>query len=347
MAEKIKRFLRLLHKHNLHQASLVIVFLALGGTLLSLTSMAEPMPKAALSVKQAVPKVTPVTVTKPKPIDTVAAEPPAVVPVAKTVTPLITVSPKVAVGSKSEPVVKSSPSSNVSGLAPTTPPSSGSSGSSTAGNTGTTTSYTSTNWSGYLSTSGTFTTISANWTVPSVSGNGTSTSADGTWVGIGGVTTADLIQAGTEDSVSASGHVTTNAFYETLPATSQTVYSMTVSAGDSMSVSLTETSTSEWTISIIDNTTSQTYTRSIYYTSTNSSAEWVEEDPSYTNGSMIPFDDFGTVTFSNASITKNGTVDNLNTGDALPITMVNSSNTPIATPSAIEDGGSSFSITYD
>jgi len=85
----------------------------------------------------------------------------------------------------------------------------------------------------------------------------------------------------------------------------------------------------------------------LFYSSTNSSAEWVEEDPSYTNGNMIPFDNFGAVNFSSISTTKSGSVDNLSTGDALPITMVNDANTAVATPSAIEGGGSSFSISHD
>jgi hypothetical protein len=347
MSTKIKRLLKWLHRQNLHHATLVVGILVSGGILCSLTALAQPKPLQIVTVKPTVSQQSAkksVIVAKPVTPAPVATPTPAPVTTPKVVAvkPAV-ISPKVTVGTKTEPVVTASPSSSVSSLAPTSP----STPSSTPSAPATTTSYTSTNWSGYLATSGTYTTVSANWTVPDVSGNGTSASADGTWVGIGGVSTGDLIQAGTQDSVTAGGQVTTNAFYEILPSSSVTVYSITVSPGDSVSTSVVETSPSEWTITITDNTTAKTFTKTLFYTSTNSSAEWVEEDPSYTNGNMIPFDNFGTVDFSGISTTKSGSTDNLNTSNALPITMVNNANTPIATPSAIEGGGSSFSITHD
>src|SRR5207245_6035126 len=61
---------------------------------------------------------------------------------------------------------------------------------------------TSRNWSGYVASGGTFTAVSATWTVPTVSAStsGTSARADATWVGIGGATSTDLVPAGTEGS---------------------------------------------------------------------------------------------------------------------------------------------------
>src|SRR2546427_4217339 len=52
----------------------------------------------------------------------------------------------------------------------------------------------SSNWSGYAASGGTFTSVTATWTVPTVSA--TSPGADATWVGIGGLESQDLIQAG-------------------------------------------------------------------------------------------------------------------------------------------------------
>src|SRR2546427_2616225 len=52
----------------------------------------------------------------------------------------------------------------------------------------------SSNWSGYAANGGTFTSVTATWTVPTVSA--TSSGADATWVGIGGLESQDLIQAG-------------------------------------------------------------------------------------------------------------------------------------------------------
>src|SRR5205807_743579 len=57
----------------------------------------------------------------------------------------------------------------------------------------------SSNWSGYVANGGSFTAVTATWVVPQVSA--TSTGADATWVGIGGLNSRDLIQAGTQASV--------------------------------------------------------------------------------------------------------------------------------------------------
>src|SRR5207244_9005358 len=66
----------------------------------------------------------------------------------------------------------------------------------------------SSNWSGYVANGGSFTAVTATWVVPQVSA--TSTGADATWVGIGGLNSRDLIQAGTQASV-GGGSVTYEA----------------------------------------------------------------------------------------------------------------------------------------
>jgi hypothetical protein len=75
-------------------------------------------------------------------------------------------------------------------------------------------SYSSDNWSGYIDSGQSYSGITGNWIVPTPGGNGTSTSADATWIGIGGVTTDDLIQIGTENTVTSSGKVSSAVFYE-------------------------------------------------------------------------------------------------------------------------------------
>src|SRR5207302_942885 len=79
----------------------------------------------------------------------------------------------------------------------------------------------SSNGSGYAATGGTFTAVSGAWTVPQVSA--TTAGLDATWVGIGGMTTNDLIQAGTQAMVSGRGGVQYEAWIELLPRSSQTV----------------------------------------------------------------------------------------------------------------------------
>jgi Peptidase A4 family len=176
--------------------------------------------------------------------------------------------------------------------------------------------------------------------VPQVAGGSPGVGA--TWVGIGGVNSRDLIQAGTEDDVSSSGRTSYSAWIETLPQPSQRV-PLTVHPGDSVTVSLNEQSQGRWQISFKNNTTGQTYSRNVRYQSSHSSAEWVEEAPSSTGG-VLPIDDFGTVSFGGASATRNGQTVNLSQSGAQPITLVGASGQALAVPSGVGGDGASFSV---
>lgn len=183
--------------------------------------------------------------------------------------------------------------------------------------------------------SGTFTSVSGSWVVPKVTGDGTNTTADAAWIGIGGVSSNDLIQTGTVNTVNPSGTTSTFAFYELLPGAALEIPSLTVSTGDVMSASISESSNGQWLISITDTTTNQNYSTTVSYASTHSSVEWVEEDPSYQNGSLVPFNHFGHVSFSAGSTTKDGVTKTLTALSPSPITLVDHSNTPIVTPSVL------------
>lgn len=256
--------------------------------------------------------------------------------------------PKVA-GAKTEPVVTPAPASSVSGLAPTTTPAPATTSTTAppASPPATTTSYSSLNWSGYMAANATYTSVSGSWIAPQATGNGTSTSADSTWVGIGGVSSGDLIQTGTQNTVSADGHATSSAWYELLPASSQTIPSISVSPGDLMSATISQLSGSQWTISITDKTTNQNFSTSVAYTSSTSSAEWIEENPSYSSRNLVPFDNFGTVNFSAGLTTRNGMTANINNSLAQPIIMVDKTGKPLATPSGLGADGASFSVTHN
>lgn len=133
--------------------------------------------------------------------------------------------------------------------------------------------------------------------------------------------------------------MSTDAFYELLPAPPQYIQSMTISPGDSISASITETSTNLWLIVINDLTTGESFSRSVSYGSSYSSAEWIEEAPSYSNGSLVPLDYFGTVSFSGCSSMVDGFLYTLSNIGASPITMVTSKGSPIAIPSSLYGNG--------
>jgi hypothetical protein len=191
-----------------------------------------------------------------------------------------------------------------------------------------------------------FTGITASWIVPNVSGNSHTLSADGTWIGIGGVTEGDLIQTGTQDIVSSSGQVSIAAFYEMLPNAAVTISNMAIAPGDSVSASIKEVSFEAWTITIADSTNSDSYTTTVLYDSSNSSAEWIEEDPSYGNGNQVPFDEFGSVIFSDATTTLNGTDYTLAGTNPSSITLTTALGQALAVPSAIGGTDNSFSVTH-
>jgi len=196
------------------------------------------------------------------------------------------------------------------------------------------------NWSGYVATGGSFTTVAGTWVVPQVAA--TSTGVDATWVGIGGVSGHDLIQAGTEAAVE-SGAVSYDAWIEMLPQGSEPI-ALAVKAGDSITTTLTEASADVWRITIANNTSGKTYATTVRYASSHSSAEWIEEAPSGMRR-VLPLDEFGMVRFSAASSVEDGKSVSLGAVGAKPVTMIDAAGQPLAQPSAIGADGKSFSVT--
>ena len=198
----------------------------------------------------------------------------------------------------------------------------------------------SSNWSGYAASGGTFTSVTATWTVPTVTA--TSSGADATWVGIGGLTSNDLIQAGTQAMVDGSGTVEYSSWIEMLPQSSRNV-PLSVSAGDSVTVTIAQQTGNDWLITMKNNTTKGTYSVTVQYSSSNSSAEWVQEAPSVGRG-LVSLDQFGTVQFSGASAVRDGKTMSLSALGAKAITMINGLGQAIAQPSTIATDGSSFTV---
>ncbi len=204
---------------------------------------------------------------------------------------------------------------------------------------------TSANWAGYVAEGDKYTGVNGSWIVPAVSADQAhDVSADATWVGIGGVESRDLIQAGTQAIVQGT-HVQYEAWYELLPHY-QTHIPLAIHAGDSVSVSLAQISTGKWQLTFANNSTGKTYQTSLDYDSTLSSAEWIEEMPVGSIGhslSYLPLDNFDNARFTNAGAIVNGTQKQLSETDAHPITMLGA-DMAIATPSVIGNDGTSFSV---
>jgi hypothetical protein len=165
---------------------------------------------------------------------------------------------------------------------------------------------------------------------------------DAAWVGIGGVSSQDLIQSGTQ-AVVLNGKVQYQAWTEILPADSKQL-TIDIHPGDNISVDITEYSRGKWRITFADVTTGKTITKNIAYTSSHSSAEWIEEAPSDSNG-VLPLDNFGSIAFGNCSAVRGGKTQTLAAAKAKPIALVSDTGITLANTSGLNNSGVGFSVT--
>ncbi|MFL5823913.1 MAG: G1 family glutamic endopeptidase [Solirubrobacteraceae bacterium] len=156
-------------------------------------------------------------------------------------------------------------------------------------------SHQSNNWFGYnqgaLESGGKiFHSITAGWRVPRASRHGkrhAEYSSD--WIGIGGgcvdrgcgLTDGTLIQTGTEQDVPAHGTPAYSAWWEIIPGPSLTIRKLHIRPGDRIRASIQEVLplSNVWRITIRDVSRREAYTVSVPYTSTQDTAEWIEETP--------------------------------------------------------------------
>jgi hypothetical protein len=223
------------------------------------------------------------------------------------------------------------------------------------------------NWAGYAARGTTFTGISARWRQPSPSCTRGEHRYSAMWVGLGGysATSQALEQIGTEFDCTASGHVLSNAWYELVPANSNTL-AMKVKPGDLMSAAVLDDG-SYVTLTISNLTRHKTFRKTLLPSALDlSSAEWILEAPSAcvegTNDCRtLPLADFHHAKFTLArAVAAGGSVHTISSGnwDHTRITLGpageqfvsdRSGDTAVAVakPSSLINDGSSFTITYE
>lgn len=194
----------------------------------------------------------------------------------------------------------------------------------------------SSNWSGVAVTGGTYTRAIGSWVVPTVKiAKSNRYAAD--WVGIGGYSSGDLIQAGTSEET-IGGHANYYAWTEILPAPESKISGFTVHPGDAMTVDVNQVSAGSWTITVTNHTTLQVFTQNLTYASTNSSAEWIHEAPTV-GGSQARLASTTRANFDldtvNASTVIGGA------GTLHEIQLVGPTN---ATPSGLDSDGDGFAV---
>lgn len=204
----------------------------------------------------------------------------------------------------------------------------------------------SSNWSGAVLTSPpsgtTFTSVSAQFTVPnpqSVNGQAGSSSA---WVGIDGDTySAAILQTGIDFSVDASGSVSFDAWYEWFPDYAYDFSGIDINVGDTIAVSVVASSSTSGTVTIQNLSTGQTVTQDLTAPDSSSAlggqnAEWIVEDYE-SGGGLVTLDNFGTVTFSSATAgLSNGEYVGVDGADLIDLEQNGQVLTSVSTPSSSE-----------
>ena len=208
------------------------------------------------------------------------------------------------------------------------------------------------NWAGYAVTPGSgITAVSGTFTAPAAGELPPGFAAS--WAGIGGFSTSDLIQAGVSENDAIGGALLGgqyNAWYEILPAAetpisgcSGNVPSCAVNPGDKVTVNISNAGGNTWKISLTD-AGNWSWSKTLNYASTESSAEWIQEAPSLAGLQTLPAE-VGTVSFGPTSTyTQGGTSHTIAAGSP---TLINESPVGVvneATTSALASDGQSFNV---
>jgi hypothetical protein len=165
----------------------------------------------------------------------------------------------------------------------------------------------SSNWAGAVLIGTGFTSVTGSFVVPSPSSSGSGSA----WVGIDGDTCGTaILQTGIDWTRSGSRN-TYDAWYEWYPDYAYDFSGISISAGDTIKVTVTATSKSSGTAVVQDVTTGQSVSHTFSSSSVEGSlceynAEWIVEDFEESGG-LVSFADFGSVTFTGASAVKSGT----------------------------------------
>ena len=203
----------------------------------------------------------------------------------------------------------------------------------------------STNWSGYADTGSSFSTVTSSWTEPTGTCSGRTESLAAFWVGIDGYSSDSVEQDGT--LIECYRGTTYNyTWWEMYPTNDIQVVGESLKPGDQISASVVRSGTS-YTLAVTDSThTANSFsTKQTCSSCANSSAEWIAEAPSGSSG-VYPLTDFGSVSFSKATVTEGSTSGVISSFTDDEITMITSSGATEAQPGALNSSGSGFSVAW-
>jgi hypothetical protein len=194
------------------------------------------------------------------------------------------------------------------------------------------------NWSGYFIQGGPFTSVTGTFSVSNID-SGTPTGDHlAEWVGIDGVNSSSLIQAGVNELINPSNPnlVVLNAWWEILPSTEVPIDSVVVRVGDEVTVTIGQISGTEWAITLTDDTNGGSFTTDQTYMGPRASAEWILEAPE-SSGVTTPLAPYSpSLTFSGLRFVGSETTLNED--------IMVQAGVQVSTPSALTANG--FTIAY-
>jgi hypothetical protein len=204
----------------------------------------------------------------------------------------------------------------------------------------------STNWAGYADTGSSFSQVAGSWTEPSATCSGRSESLAVFWVGIDGFSSDSVEQDGTLIECDR-GTASQFTWWEMFPTNDIQVVGSTLAAGDSITSSVVRSGTS-YTLSVTDSTNpaNSFTTTQTCSDCANSSAEWIAEAPSGSNG-VEPLAHFSTFTDTGSTVTEGSTSGVISSFTDDELTMVDNSGNVKALPSALNSSGNGFSVTWE
>jgi hypothetical protein len=203
------------------------------------------------------------------------------------------------------------------------------------------------NWSGYAVTpkGSPVTAVTGSFTVPSAGLLPPGFAA--TWAGIGGYKTKDLIQAGAAEQSFPSNPLAGPqyyAWYELLPHFATQIRgcsgerSCAVKPGDRITVKIGQISSTKWKISM-KNSGHWSWSKTVSYRSSRSSAEWILEAPTVIAQTFLA--PVGTVHFGSSTY-KAGGAHTIGQGSPTKIILSAAGLVDEATPSALSSNGRLF-----
>lgn len=190
------------------------------------------------------------------------------------------------------------------------------------------------NWSGYALGGSNFTSVSGTFTAGTLTQGVSSSALMDEWVGIdgdgpNGTNNNDLIQAGIMESVVPCEGAETfpyesynpNDFYicpwtfliENGSMSQGPVPQLTVQENDRVSVDIHPVAGFDnWDITMTNNTSGQTWSTDVSYSGLLTSAEWIIEAPTHSDGSVATLASYTGVSFSNLRVNGTAQIDNVN-----------------------------------